>query len=94
MVNAVLPKHLQYSDTQNEMALDQLFKVHAFIPFAFLLIVIVGPIVEELVFRHILIGELGKKFNFIVMGIISAVLFTYIHVTDAKSPFEFEHTLF
>ena len=30
-----LPKHLQYSDTQNEMALDQLFKVHAFIPFAF-----------------------------------------------------------
>ena len=84
-----LPKHLQYSDTQNEMALDQLFKVHAFIPFAFLLIVIVGPIVEELVFRHILIGELGKKFNFIVMGIISAVLFTYIHVTDAKSPFEF-----
>ena len=50
---------------------------------------IVGPIVEELVFRHILIGELGKKFNFIVMGIISAVLFTYIHVTDAKSPFEF-----
>lgn len=84
-----LPKNLQYSDTQNEMALDQLFKVHAFIPFAFLLIVIVGPIVEELIFRHILIGELGKKFNFIVMGIISAVLFTYIHVTDAKSPFEF-----
>ena len=40
-----------------------------FIPFAFVLIVIVGPIVEELVFRHLLIGELGKKFNFIVMGL-------------------------
>ncbi len=84
-----LPKHLQYSDTQNEMELDKLFENHAFIPFAFLLIVIVGPIVEELVFRHIIIGELGKKFNFVLMGIVSAVLFTLIHVTDAKSPFEF-----
>lgn len=84
-----LPKYLQYSDTQNEIELDQLFKVHAFIPFAFLMIVIVGPIVEELIFRHIIIGELGKKFNFIFMGIVSAIVFTYIHVTDAKSPFEF-----
>lgn len=84
-----LPKHLQYSDTQNEMALNQLFETHAFIPFAFLMIVIAGPVVEELVFRHIIIGELGKKFNFIVMGIVSAITFTLIHVTDAKSPFEF-----
>ena len=56
-----LPKHLQYSDTQNEMELDKLFEKHAFIPFAFLLIVIVGPIVEELVFRHIIIGEFRKE---------------------------------
>ncbi|SUM69216.1 Protein of pXO2-46 [Staphylococcus saccharolyticus] len=56
-----LPKHLQYSDTQNEMELDKLFENHAFIPFAFLLIVIVGPIVEELVFRHIIIGEFRKE---------------------------------
>ena len=53
------------------------------------MIVIAGPVVEELVFRHIIIGELGKKFNFIVMGIVSAITFTLIHVTDAKSPFEF-----
>ncbi len=50
---------------------------------------IVGPIVEEIVFRHILIGELGKKFNFIAMSIVSVFLFAFIHVTDAKSPFEF-----
>ncbi|MEJ7548060.1 CPBP family intramembrane glutamic endopeptidase, partial [Staphylococcus hominis] len=53
------------------------------------LIVIVGPIVEEIVFRHIIIGELGKKFNFIFMGIISAVTFSLIHVSDAKSTLEF-----
>ncbi len=83
------PKYLQYSETQNELELNELFKSGIFIPFAFVLIVIVGPIVEELVFRHLLIGELGKKFNFIVMGVISALSFTYIHVSDAKSPFEF-----
>ena len=59
-----LPKHLQYSDTQNEMALDQLFETHAFIPFAFN-DCYRRSVVEELVFRHIIIGELGKKFNFI-----------------------------
>ncbi|HHS2980998.1 TPA: CPBP family intramembrane glutamic endopeptidase [Staphylococcus argenteus] len=84
-----LPKHLQYSETANELELNKMFEVPSFLPVAFLLIVIVGPIVEELVFRHILIGELGKKFNFIVMSIISVFLFTLIHVTDAKSPFEF-----
>ncbi|AJP23455.1 TPA: CPBP family intramembrane metalloprotease [Staphylococcus aureus] len=84
-----LPKHLQYSETANELGLNKMFEVPAFLPVAFLLIVIVGPIVEEIVFRHILIGELGKKFNFIAMSIVSVFLFAFIHVTDAKSPFEF-----
>ncbi|HCD1555265.1 TPA: CPBP family intramembrane metalloprotease SdpB, partial [Staphylococcus aureus] len=84
-----LPKHLQYSETANELELNKMFEVPVFLPVAFLLIVIVGPIVEEIVFRHILIGELGKKFNFIAMSIVSVFLFAFIHVTDAKSPFEF-----
>ncbi|HCU9582767.1 TPA: CPBP family intramembrane metalloprotease SdpB [Staphylococcus aureus] len=84
-----LPKHLQYSETANELGLNKMFEVPALLPVAFLLIVIVGPIVEEIVFRHILIGELGKKFNFIAMSIVSVFLFAFIHVTDAKSPFEF-----
>ncbi len=53
-----LPKHLQYSETANELELNKMFEVPAFLPVAFLLIVIVGPIVEEIVFRHILIGEI------------------------------------
>ncbi|MBE5660291.1 CPBP family intramembrane metalloprotease [Staphylococcus sp. SS21] len=84
-----LPKHLQYSETANELELNKMFEVPAFLPVVFLLVVIVGPIVEELIFRHILIGELGKKFNFIAMSIVSVFLFAFIHVTDAKSPFEF-----
>ncbi|WP_145519834.1 CPBP family intramembrane glutamic endopeptidase [Staphylococcus warneri] len=85
----LLPQSWQFNETQNELALNQLFKTPLFLPITFILIVIVGPIVEEIVFRHIIIGELGKKFNFIFMGIISAVTFSLIHVSDAKSPLEF-----
>ncbi len=84
-----LPKHLQYSETANELELNKMFEVPGFLPVAFLLIVFVGPIVEEIVFRHILIGELGKKFVLIAMSIVSVFLFAFIHVMDAKSPFEF-----
>ncbi|ORN88741.1 CPBP family intramembrane metalloprotease, partial [Staphylococcus aureus] len=73
-----LPKHLQYSETANELELNKMFEVPAFLPVAFLLIVIVGPIVEEIVFRHILIGELGP-FEFGPYLILSIILvFTYI----------------
>ena len=40
------------------------------------------------IFRHLLIGELGKKFNAIVMGVISAILFSLMHVMGAESPLE------
>ncbi|MBO1199966.1 CPBP family intramembrane metalloprotease [Staphylococcus simiae] len=83
-----LPKHLQFDETQNELEINQLFNVTWFLPFTFLLIVILAPVIEEIFFRHILIGELGKKFNFIVMSIISLILFAAMHVTEAKSPFE------
>lgn len=84
-----LPNNWGYSETKNEEALDQLFKQKAFLPFTFILAVIVGPIVEELAFRHLLIGELGKKLNFIVMGVISALLFALIHLDPTSSPFEY-----
>ena len=63
-------------------------KIHNFTIF-FLLIVIAAPLVEEIIFRHLMIGELGKVFNFKVMGVISAILFSFMHVSSAASPFEF-----
>lgn len=68
--------------TQNEQIIEQLLSIPQLLPFNFLLIVIVGPIVEEIFFRHLLIGELGKKFNFIVMSVISVLLFSAIHLVD------------
>lgn len=83
-----LPESLQYTETQNEQELELLFRNPAFLPFTFIFVVIVGPVVEELFFRTILIGELGKKLNYIVMAIISVIGFALIHVTGAESPFE------
>ena len=56
-----LPKSLQFSVTQNQQSLEQLFESHWMLPFVFIDIVILTPIIEELIFRHILIHELGKK---------------------------------
>lgn len=84
-----LPGNLGFSETQNEISLQGIFSNPAFLPITFLLIVIVGPFVEELFFRHLLIGELGKKFNYKVMGIISIIAFSMMHVTSAASPLEF-----
>ena len=85
----LLPEGFGYTETQNEKELDALFHNPAFLPFTFIFVVILGPVVEELFFRTILIGELGKKFNYIVMGIISVIGFTLMHVTGANSPLEF-----
>ncbi|MCF7587009.1 CPBP family intramembrane metalloprotease [Staphylococcus epidermidis] len=43
---------------------------------------------EELLFRHLIIHELGKKLTYGLMYIVSIVGFTYFHCTDAVSPFE------
>ncbi len=88
-----IPERYQYGTTQNELALDALMDIPALLPFNFLLIVIVGPIFEEIFFRHLLIGELGKKLNFNVMAVVSVILFAASHVIGAASPFELWITL-
>lgn len=88
MTMQMLPDDIGFNETQNELELMNLFDQPSFLPFTFLLIVIGAPLVEEIFFRHLLIGELGKKFNAIVMGVISAILFSLMHLMGAESPFE------
>ena len=54
----------------------------------FLSIILVGPISEEILYRHLIIGELGKIFSYKLMAFISIILFSLIHVSDAKSSLE------
>jgi membrane protease YdiL (CAAX protease family) len=47
---------------------------------------IIGPILEEIIFRKIIFGALYKKYNFFIAAIISSLLFAVVHM-------ELEHLL-
>jgi len=49
------------------------------VPLFMLLTAIVAPILEEIVFRKIIFGVLYKRTNFFIAGIISALIFGFIH---------------
>lgn len=54
----------------------------------FLSITVIGPIFEEIIFRHIIIRELGALFNYKFMAIVSIILFACVHVMSAKYIYE------
>ncbi|MCO4327427.1 CPBP family intramembrane metalloprotease [Staphylococcus agnetis] len=84
----LLPKSWQFDTTVNQKGIVELFQDKAWLPLVFIVLVILVPITEELLFRHVIIGELGKKFGVWVMGGISVVTFAMLHVTNAQSPLE------
>lgn len=48
-------------------------------PIVILVASIIGPILEEIVFRKIIFGSLYKRFNFIISAFISSVIFALAH---------------
>ncbi|QCB96509.1 CPBP family intramembrane metalloprotease [Arthrobacter sp. PAMC25564] len=48
------------------------------------LLVIVGPFVEEYIFRHLLIGKLGRRVNIWVCCALSVVLFAALHIVGQE----------
>ncbi|KAB2330025.1 CPBP family intramembrane glutamic endopeptidase [Bacillus mesophilum] len=51
-----------------------------------LVVSIIGPILEEIIFRKIIFGSLHKRFNFFISALLSSVIFAAAHT-------EFEHLL-
>jgi membrane protease YdiL (CAAX protease family) len=48
------------------------------------LLVIVGPFVEEYIFRHLLIGKLSRRVNIWVCCVLSVVLFAALHIVGQE----------
>ena len=48
------------------------------------LLVVVGPFVEEFIFRHLLIGKLSRRLNIWVCGALSVVLFAALHIVGQE----------
>lgn len=55
-------------------------------PVFFFVTAIIGPILEETVFRKIIFGTLNQKYNFHIAAVISSLVFSLAH-------FEFEHII-
>ncbi|KHF38601.1 CPBP family intramembrane glutamic endopeptidase [Halalkalibacter okhensis] len=48
---------------------------------AFILVIsVIGPILEEIVFRLVVFGALYKRFNFWISGILSSLIFAAVHM--------------
>lgn len=56
------------------------------VPILIIVITIIGPILEELVFRKAIFGTLYKKMNFFFAGLLSSFIFAVVH-------WDFDHIL-
>ncbi|WP_436862246.1 CPBP family intramembrane glutamic endopeptidase [Staphylococcus caeli] len=88
LVDIFAPEQWKFEQTQNDKLIESMYQSPLAIALSFFTIVIIAPVTEEFLFRYLLIGELGKKFNFIVMSVVSVLIFASLHVTSAKSPLE------
>ncbi len=59
---------------------QEILKIIETFPLAILVSSIIGPILEEIVFRKILFGALYQRFNFFVSALISSVVFALAHM--------------
>jgi membrane protease YdiL (CAAX protease family) len=57
----------------------EILKIIQAFPFAILVSSIIGPILEEIVFRKIIFGALYGRFNFFISALISSVIFALAH---------------
>lgn len=59
---------------------QQILKMINTFPLAILVSSILGPILEEIIFRKILFGTLYKRFNFFISAVTSSVIFALAHM--------------
>ena len=50
------------------------------VPLMIIVSSIIGPILEEIIFRKIIFGSLYKRFNFVISALISSVIFGLAHM--------------
>lgn len=59
---------------------QQILNIINTFPLAILVTSIIGPILEEIVFRKVIFGTLYKRFNFFISGLVSSVIFALAHM--------------
>lgn len=85
MAASVFPSPLGYDKTQAQIRLEGLFNHPSAIFFTFITMVIFRPLIEELIFRHLIIHELGKRFSLGFVIALSLIIEVITHVYDLIS---------
>jgi len=80
MIETLLGVDVGSENTENILDLINVAPIMMFVPS------IIGPILEEIIFRKIIFGFLYKKTNFFLAALISSIIFSAAHM-------EFEHLL-
>lgn len=65
---------------------QQIMELVRMTPFLIIVVSVIGPILEEIIFRMIIFRTLYKRFNFFISALLSSVLFAAVHM-------EFSHLL-
>src|SRR5690625_8017898 len=79
MITANIEVYIFHIESYSENT-ENIMKITEIAPLFSIITVIIAPILEEVVFRKIIFGTLYKRMNFILAGIISAVIFGLIHL--------------
>lgn len=80
MIEQMIGIHTESANTQ------EILSVIDKIPLMIVVSSIIGPILEEIIFRKIIFGSLYKRFNFFIAALISSIIFGLAHA-------ELEHLL-
>ncbi|WP_240544609.1 CPBP family intramembrane glutamic endopeptidase [Exiguobacterium algae] len=66
----------EFVESMNTQSIADMVEV---IPLMILPVILLGPIIEEILFRHILFGNLNTWFGFWIAFAVSSILFAFIH---------------
>lgn len=70
-------------DSENQIVLEQMISMNPIL--MILPVAILIPIVEEVLFRGVILEFIEKRLGLIAAGLLSALMFALLHVTDAAS---------
>src|SRR5690625_6438510 len=76
-IAVVIQNFILGEPVQSQNTLD-LMELARAVPVVIIIIAIVGPIFEEIIFRRIIFGELYKRTNFLFVGTVSGLIFSVI----------------
>ncbi|MFC7393520.1 CPBP family intramembrane glutamic endopeptidase [Scopulibacillus cellulosilyticus] len=79
IVAGLIEQHI-FGESSESKNTDQIMDMAKMSPYVILVISIIGPILEETVFRKVIFGSIYKKTNFFIAGLISSLIFAFAHM--------------